>query len=290
MKGKKKYIVPLLLAGVTTATGVVTTVNQAVTVEAASATYTNDTKVEGVEIKLVEGFEDKYQIGDTVTIQAEVVGASGANLEYKVTKNGKNVPVEVDDEGATPTYYGSFKVDFAGYYNISVSAKVGDMVVSTIDDLSIWVEKAEATINLAKHSYYVVPAKVPTSQENLKIPAPTVTRDNAEGKEETIKVRDITGDSESVSVKLITPSNSEGTALEFVRDDNIPPYLKDNTFGDSETKSKSLDYKYPHNYGGYVEQQYLPDSLKDKKYYVPKDNGFERQVKKIRLSKGMPEE
>ena len=91
MKGKKKYIVPLLLAGVTTATGVVTTVNQAVTVEAASATYTNDTKVEGVEIKLVEGFEDKYQIGDTVTIQAEVVGASGANLEYKVTKNGKNV-------------------------------------------------------------------------------------------------------------------------------------------------------------------------------------------------------
>jgi len=227
MKGKKKYIVPLLLAGVTTATGVVATVNQAVTVEAASATYTDNTKVEGVEIKLVEGFEDKYQIGDTVTICAELAGGvSGANLEYKVTKNGKNVPVVVDDEGTDPTYYGSFTVDFAGYYNISVSAKVGDMVVSTIDDLSIWVEKSEATINLTKNSYYVVPAKVPTSQENLKIPAPTVTRDNAEGKEETIKVRDIVGDSESVSVKLITPSNSDGTPLEFVRDDNKGDYFK----------------------------------------------------------------
>ena len=75
-----------------------------------------------------------------------------------------------------------------------------------------------------------------------------------------------------------------------VRDDNIPPYLKDNTFGDTQTKNNSLDYKYPHSYGGYVEQQYLPDSLKDKKYYVPKDNGFERQVKKIRLSKGMKED
>jgi len=70
-------------------------------------------------------------------------------------------------------------------------------------------------------------------------------------------------------------------------DDDIPPYLKDNTFGDSKTKSESLNYKYPHDYGGYVEQQYLPDSLKDKEYYRPKDIGFERQVKKIRQAKGM---
>ncbi len=75
-----------------------------------------------------------------------------------------------------------------------------------------------------------------------------------------------------------------------VRDDNIPYYLKDNTFGDYKTKQSSEDYKYPHDYGGYVEQQYLPDGLKEKIYYKPKDIGFERQVKKIRLSKGMSEE
>lgn len=48
-------------------------------------------------------------------------------------------------------------------------------------------------------------------------------------------------------------------------DDNIPPYLKNHT-------PQSKYYKYPHDYGGYVEQQYLPDSLKDRKYFARKDN------------------
>ena len=49
-------------------------------------------------------------------------------------------------------------------------------------------------------------------------------------------------------------------------DDRIPEYLKNHT-------AASKNYKYPHDYGGYVEQQYLPDSLKDRKY-------FERKPKK----------
>ena len=36
------------------------------------------------------------------------------------------------------------------------------------------------------------------------------------------------------------------------------------------------EYKYPHNYGGYVKQQYLPDSLKDRRYYTPLNNGKEK--------------
>ncbi len=71
-----------------------------------------------------------------------------------------------------------------------------------------------------------------------------------------------------------------------VRDDAIPAYLKDNSFGSKEDKANSRDYKYPHNYGGYVEQQYLPNALKDKVYYQPKDNGYEREVKEIRKRKG----
>lgn len=71
-----------------------------------------------------------------------------------------------------------------------------------------------------------------------------------------------------------------------VRDDNVPPYLKDNSFGSKEDKANSAAYKYPHNYGGYVEQQYLPDSLKDRVYYVPGDNGYETTVKEIRKRKG----
>ena len=47
-------------------------------------------------------------------------------------------------------------------------------------------------------------------------------------------------------------------------------------------KTNSEDYKYPHNYkGNYVVQQYLPDKLKNKKYYHPKDIGYEKQIKEI---------
>ena len=76
-------------------------------------------------------------------------------------------------------------------------------------------------------------------------------------------------------------------ATEVRDDDGVPPYLKDNTFGDKQTKAQSGKYKYPHDYaGGYVEQQYLPDKLKDKIYYTPSDYGFEKTVKEIRRQKG----
>ena len=72
-----------------------------------------------------------------------------------------------------------------------------------------------------------------------------------------------------------------------VRDDNVPPYLKDNSMASAEDKKMSAAYKYPHDYGGYVKQQYLPDSLKDKKYYSPTDNGYEKTVQEICKKKGM---
>ena len=47
-------------------------------------------------------------------------------------------------------------------------------------------------------------------------------------------------------------------------------------------KTNSPDYKYPHDYkGAYVVQQYLPDKLKNKKYYHPKDIGYEKNIKEI---------
>ncbi len=89
-------------------------------------------------------------------------------------------------------------------------------------------------------------------------------------------------------------SNSVVTAMYAAKDDavrvrdddRVPPYLKDNSYGSKERKMQSANYKYPHNYGGYVEQQYLPDSLKDKVYYTPSDRGYEKEVKAIRERKG----
>lgn len=47
-------------------------------------------------------------------------------------------------------------------------------------------------------------------------------------------------------------------------------------------KTDSTTYKYPHDYkGAYVVQQYLPDKIKNKKYYIPKDIGYEKNIKAI---------
>jgi putative ATPase len=41
------------------------------------------------------------------------------------------------------------------------------------------------------------------------------------------------------------------------------------------------EYKYPHDFpDAQVDQQYLPDNLKDRKYYEPTDRGFEGRQKK----------
>lgn len=71
-----------------------------------------------------------------------------------------------------------------------------------------------------------------------------------------------------------------------VKDDNVPPWVKNAVYGSKEDKAMARQYKYPHDYGGYCEQQYLPDSLKDKIYYVPGDHGYEKTVKEIRKRKG----
>lgn len=57
-------------------------------------------------------------------------------------------------------------------------------------------------------------------------------------------------------------------------DDKIPEYLKNYHYDTEVTQ----EYKYPHDYGGYVKQQYLPDSLKDHVYYEPSGNGKEKNL------------
>lgn len=78
---------------------------------------------------------------------------------------------------------------------------------------------------------------------------------------------------------LSPKSNTAHIALDMALDDiekgnvgNIPNHIKPD----------STDYKYPHDYkGAYVVQQYLPDKIKNKKYYTPKDIGYEKTIKEI---------
>lgn len=55
----------------------------------------------------------------------------------------------------------------------------------------------------------------------------------------------------------------------------VPNHLKNHNY----LNEKRANYKYPHNYGGYVEQQYLPDEIKDHIYYIPSKNGSEASIK-----------
>ncbi|MCM1533576.1 MAG: replication-associated recombination protein A [Corallococcus sp.] len=53
----------------------------------------------------------------------------------------------------------------------------------------------------------------------------------------------------------------------------VPSYLMDANYPRTTEDVDSVAYKYPHNYGGWVEQQYLPNEVKDEVYYVPSGNG-----------------
>ena len=57
----------------------------------------------------------------------------------------------------------------------------------------------------------------------------------------------------------------------------IPNHIKDNNYK-SSVKLNHKGYKYPHDYGGYVDQQYLPNELKNKKYYKSLKNGIEEKL------------
>lgn len=80
-----------------------------------------------------------------------------------------------------------------------------------------------------------------------------------------------------IDLCLSPKSNSGYTALDLALKDvengnigKVPSHINAQAFG----------YKYPHDYpGSYVVQQYLPDELKNRVYYMPKNNRYEKMLK-----------
>ncbi len=62
-------------------------------------------------------------------------------------------------------------------------------------------------------------------------------------------------------------------------DDNVPLHLRDMHYKGAESRNGVSEYLYPHDFGGYVKQQYLPENLKDRKYYYQNFNGEEGKMK-----------
>jgi len=61
----------------------------------------------------------------------------------------------------------------------------------------------------------------------------------------------------------------------------VPAHLRDSHYSGAKKLGHGQDYKYPHNYkNNYVKQSYLPENLRDKKYYNPSENKNENTIKK----------
>ncbi len=85
-----------------------------------------------------------------------------------------------------------------------------------------------------------------------------------------------------IYVCMSPKSNSVVVAMSAAKEDientfssAVPSHLKNYNYLNEQREH----YKYPHNYGGYVDQQYLPTEIADHVYYVPSKNGSENSIK-----------
>lgn len=76
--------------------------------------------------------------------------------------------------------------------------------------------------------------------------------------------------------------NAINAAMEYVEKHpayNIPGYLRDASYKGAKELGRGIGYKYAHDYEEhFVEQQYLPDEVKDEKFYTPGKLGYEIQA------------
>ncbi len=86
--------------------------------------------------------------------------------------------------------------------------------------------------------------------------------------------------------KSNTAINAIDAAIADIRDGNtgdIPMHIRDSHYDGAQKMGRGIEYKYPPNYpNSYVEQQYLPDALKDRKYYEFGDNKIENAARAYR--------
>lgn len=60
----------------------------------------------------------------------------------------------------------------------------------------------------------------------------------------------------------------------------IPPYLQDAHYRGHEDLGRGVGYKYAHDFPKHwVDQQYLPDAIKDAKFYEPSDCGRDKETR-----------
>ena len=89
-----------------------------------------------------------------------------------------------------------------------------------------------------------------------------------------------------VDLCLSPKSNSAYMALDAALADiregkagDVPDHLRDSHYKGAKSLNRGVGYQYPHHFDhAWVDQQYLPDRLKNVQYYQPKDTGKYEQA------------
>ncbi|MBQ7652913.1 MAG: replication-associated recombination protein A [Clostridia bacterium] len=211
-------------------------------------------------------------------------------LAVLTTEPDKDGKIIVDMETAEQSIQQpSLSVDESLYYDM-ISAFIKSMRGSDADAALFWSERliqagcdpllilrrvmihASEDVGMADPRALVVATSAMTAFTHLGLPEGRIPMAEA-----------------IIYVAEASKSNSVVTALERAEKSAkahaasaVPLPLRDVNYKTEEIKG----YKYPHSYGGWVEQQYLPDEAKDDVYYEPSDNGYEKTLVRAKVIKG----
>jgi len=141
------------------------------------------------------------------------------------------------------------------------------MIKAGIDPLVIarrLVAHSSEDVGLANSQALVVSISAMTAIEKMGIPEGLIPLSHA-----------------IIYVSMSPKSNSVINAMHLADEDvektfndAVPAHLKNHNY----LNEKRAKYKYPHEYGGYVEQDYLPKEIANHVYYTPSKNGAEKSI------------
>ena len=149
------------------------------------------------------------------------------------------------------------------------------LIESGVDPLIIFrrlIAHSSEDIGMANSNALVVAVSAMTAYQNMGVPEGLIPMTHAiiyaceSDKSNSVIIARNLAQEDAKSLKTVT----------------IPNALKNHP---STNDDGTGSYKYPHNYGGYVYQQYMPKELEGKVYYTPKNNGAEKDLKRKKIFK-----
>lgn len=257
-----------------------------------------------IEIALVRALKDKenglgnYDVNIDDKAMSHIVWASDGDLRTALnalelatlsTKPDANGIINIDITAAEESIQKkSMSIDESMYYDM-ISAFCKSLRGSDSDAALYWSERliqagadpmliarrlivhSAEDVGMADPTAQILAVSAMTALQNIGLPEGRIPLANA-----IIYVCEA-----SKSNSVVTALQSASEAATNIKDDVVPLHLRDANY-----KTEKVDgYKYPHSFGGWVEQQYLPEKLKNASFYTPGSNGYESKLVRAKIIK-----